>query len=465
MPFGSIIVQRYNDDMNLLIVGSGGREHALAWKLAQSPKTHSIYVAPGNAGTAQIATDVPASTTREIIAWLTAAQRTGPRIDFAIIGPDSYLSEGIVDEIQSLGIPVFGPTRAAAELEWSKTFAKELMREEGIPTAEFRAFADFDEAIAYARLQKFPLVIKADGLALGKGVVIAENHSEAENALEEMMQDKRFGDAGSEIVIEEYLHGREISIHAFCDGESAVLFPSSQDHKRIYDGDQGPNTGGMGTVAPVPWVTEEQLDEIREKIVMPTLRAMKKRGRLFKGILYPGIMLTDSGPKVIEFNARFGDPEAQSYMRLLETDLLDILMACEAGTIDDFGKKTPITWSEKSACCIVCASGTYPASSDSDKEIRGLDFFSNKKHGKEDVSDKKDVDEVVIFHAGTKIADSTDDTAVHERSIVTNGGRILGVTATSDNLQTALDIAYAAIEKISFDGIQYRKDIGQKSLS
>ncbi len=415
----------------ILVVGGGGREHALVWKLKQSPSVKDIFVVPGNAGTSKIATNIPISETDGIIEWL----KENP-VDFVVIGPDSYLGEGIVDKVQEIGIPVFGPTKAAAEIEWSKSFAKQLMREENIPTASFQIFKDFDEARSYIKNQKFPLVIKADGLALGKGVIIAQNLTEAEGALKEMMQDKVYGQAGTEIVIEEYLQGREISIHAFCDGESTVLFPSSQDHKRIFDDDKGPNTGGMGTIAPVPGVTKEQMKEIEEKVVLPTLRALKARGRIFKGILYPGIMLTENGPKVIEFNARFGDPEAQSYMRILDTDLMDIFIACVEGDLNS----TSIEWSKKSACCVVCASGGYPGEYEKEKQIQGLEKINNSN--------------VVVFHAGTK---SEGD------HVMTNGGRVLGVTAIGDNLEEALSGAYESIESISFDGMQYRKDIGAKS--
>ncbi len=422
----------YNTTMKILVVGSGGREHALVWKFKQSPMVRDIFVAPGNAGTAQNAKNLPISTTEEIINWL--KKNT---IDLVVIGPDSYLAEGIVDKVKEIGIPVFGPTKAAAEIEWSKSFAKQFMQEEEIPTASFKVFSDFNEAHEYARNQKFPLVIKASGLALGKGVIIAKNLNEAEKALKEMMVEKIFGNAGAEVIIEEYLEGREISIHAFCDGETAILFPSSQDHKRIFDGDQGPNTGGMGTITPVPWVDNKILREIEEKIVRPTIKALKKRGRPFRGVLFPGVMITTEGPKVIEFNARFGDPETQVYMKILETDLVKILLACVQGNL----KNQKITWSGKSASCIVCASGGYPGKYKKGEIINGLD--STYDSG------------IEIFHAGTK---------KESDNIVTNGGRVLGVTAVGENLKTALQKSYNAINKISFKGMQYRKDIGKKSL-
>ncbi len=433
--------------MNILIIGSGGREHALAWKLNQSPKVKQIYVAPGNGGTESIAKNIPLKTTPEILDWIKENQKnenSPERIDFVLVGPDDFLADGIVDELNLLNIPAFGPTKAAAQLEWSKVFAKELMKEEGIPTAECEIFTDIEKAREYIHKQiaekkenAFPIVLKANGLALGKGVIIAENQEDAEKALQEMMGDKIFGDAGNEIVIEEYLKGYEISTHAFCDGESYVMFPSSKDHKTIFEDNKGPNTGGMGVIAPLPKVTEEQMNQIAKQIIEPTLNAMKKRGAPYKGLLYPGIMLTDTSPKVIEFNARFGDPETQPYMRLLESDLLDILIACTNGTL----KEQKITWSSKSSACIVAASGGYPGKYEKGKKINGLENFNNEN-----------ADDVVVFHAGTK-----SDAG----KIVTNGGRVLNVTSLGDNLEDALAKAYTALESISFEGMQFRRDIGR----
>lgn len=415
--------------MDILITGSGGREHALAWKLGKSSKVKNIFVAPGNAGTAFIAHNVPASTIEEIVEWV-----KGNPVDLVIVGPDSHLAEGLVDTLQNIGVAVFGPTKAAAEIEWSKSFAKQFMKEEGIPSAAYEVFSDIENAKSYVKTQQFPIVIKASGLAFGKGVVIADSLKEAETALEDMMEDKIFGEAGSEVVVEEFLQGQEISVHAFSDGEHVVLFPPAQDHKRIFAGDTGPNTGGMGTVAPVPFVTEAQMEEIKDHVVVPTIQALKKRGQLFRGILFPGIMLTKTGPKVIEFNARFGDPETQSYMRLLETDLVEILLACIAGTLES----VDVLWSKGSACCVVCASAGYPDEYSKGKVIGGLDSLQNN---------------VVVFHAGTK-----NDAG----KILTNGGRVLGVTTTGRELEEALAKAYDAIEAISFEGMQYRKDVGFK---
>ncbi len=422
--------------IDVLVIGGGGREHALAWKLKQSPKVQNIFVAPGNGGTSNIATNIPISKTSEILEWL-----KNNKVGLVVVGPDDFLAEGIVDEIQKLNIPVFGPTKSASEIEWSKSFAKKFMVDAGIPTAKFETFRGFDKALEYIKSGKFPVVIKASGLALGKGVVIAEDFAGSEKALREIMNDKIFGEAGSEVVIEEYLIGREISIHAFCDGETAVIFPSSQDHKRIFEKDLGPNTGGMGTVAPLLWITSAHMKEIEEKIVLPTLQALKKQGREFKGLLFPGIMITDTGPKVIEFNARFGDPETESYMRLLETDLVDIIFACINGTL----KNQEMKWSSKSACTIICASGGYPGSYEKGKEISGLDHISDA--------------DVVVFHSGTKLG-----TKIDGEKIVTNGGRVLAVTAIGENLIDALSKGYKAIENISFEGMQFRRDIGKKSI-
>ncbi len=416
---------------NILIIGSGGREHALAWKLKQSPKVSKIFIAPGNAGTALLGENLSLKSSSEIIEWLKDNE-----VSLVVIGPDDYLAEGLTDKIKELNIPVFGPTQMASQIEWSKSFAKKLMEEEGIPTAKSKTFNDILQAKKYITDQTYPLVVKASGLALGKGVFIVKTFAEAEVALNDMMNKKIFGSAGDEVIIEEYLEGREFSVHAFCDGETVRLFPSSQDHKRIFEDDKGPNTGGMGTIAPVPWVTKELLKEIEDKIINPCLRGLKRRGAPFVGILYPGIMVTSCGPKVIEFNARFGDPEAQPYMRILETDLFDILQACVNGNLQNMEVK----WSNNFASCVVCASGGYPGKYEKGKKINGLDL---KDEG------------IVIFHAGTK---------KEGKDILTNGGRVLGVTSTAVKLKDSLEKSYQAIKNISFTGMQYRKDIGSSSL-
>jgi phosphoribosylamine--glycine ligase len=412
--------------MTVLIVGAGGREHALAWKLKQSPKVHKIFISPGNAGTALVGENINAKTQSEILGWL----RTNP-VDLVVIGPDNHLVEGLTDAIKEIGIKVFGPTKAAAKIEWSKSYAKQFMLEEGIPTARHRVFETAELARDYVQKQSFPIVIKADGLAAGKGVIIAGTVEEAEKAITEIMETKVHGESGACLVIEDFLEGFEISVHAFCDGEDAVMFPSSKDHKRIFDGDKGPNTGGMGTIAPVPIVPQEQMDLIRDRIVLPTLAGLKKRGHPFKGILFPGIMLTKYGPQVIEFNARFGDPETQSYMRILESDLLGILLACVSGSL----KNIEVKWSDKYACCVVLASAGYPGTYE-----KG--FAINLP---------ADSEELVVFHAGT---------ALRDNQLVTDGGRVLGVTAIADTVGDSLAKAFRALSPRVFEGVQYRNDIG-----
>ncbi|MFA6050199.1 MAG: phosphoribosylamine--glycine ligase [Candidatus Paceibacterota bacterium] len=419
--------------MNILVIGGGGREHALGWKIKQSHKTEKLFFAPGNAGTATIGENAVLDPKNHSSVIEFCKENS---VELVVIAPDDFLAAGLADSLLKAGIKAFGPTKAASELEWSKAFAKEFMVRHNIPTAAYKTFTDPNEAITYAETQSFPLAIKADGLALGKGVVIAESFEEAKDAIESMMEDGIHGDAGRIIVIEEFLTGREISTHAFCDGENVVMFPSSQDHKRIFEGDKGPNTGGMGTIAPLPWVTRELMERIKKEIVVPCIKAMKEEGKPFQGILYPGIMVTETGPKVIEFNARFGDPETQSYMRLLKTDLVDIMLACAEGALNEIN----IEWNEGAACCVVLASGGYPGTYEKGKEIAGLDTLS---------------EEEIIFHAGTKIQDG---------KTVTSGGRVLGVTAIGTDLKDALEKAYKTSEKISFEGKQFRKDIGAKSL-
>ncbi len=420
---------------NILIIGSGAREHALAWKLAQSPRIGKIYVAPGNGGTRQIATNIQieASNIDELVKF---AEKNA--IDLTVVGPDDSLALGVVDAFQARGLRIFGPTRAAAEIESSKAFAKELMRETNVPTAAFRIFSKHSEALVYVRERGAPIVVKASGLALGKGVYVCKTLAEAESALAETMLDHVQGNAGNEVVIEEFLDGQEISIHAFCDGKTFVLLPAAQDHKPIRDNDEGKNTGGMGTIVPVPWVTAKTLQEVDEAIVRPTLKALAERGRPFTGLLYPGLKMTSNGPRVLEFNARFGDPETQSYMRLLKTDLLDILEACVDGTLD----KLKIEWHQGFAVCVVIVSGGYP-----DEYKKGVPIYG--------IAEAERVPGIVVFHAGTKFDDE----------LKTSGGRVLGVSAVGETLRDALDYAYKAIQLIQFEGMQYRRDIGAKALS
>lgn len=400
--------------------------------MSQSPRFTKLYVTPGNPGTAEIAENIPVSKIPDILAWLD----THP-VDLVVIGPDNYLADGLADEVVKRGMPAFGPTKDAAEIEWSKRYAKELMREAGIPTARYRSFTNLEEARRYVGALEAPIVVKASGLALGKGVIIAESNGEADEALRGLMEERVFGEAGREVVIEEFLTGREISIHAFCDGERALMFPSSQDHKQVGEGDTGLNTGGMGTIAPVPWVTSAQMWEIKERLVDPLLEALRKRGRPFRGLLYPGLMMTAEGPKVVEFNARFGQPETESYMRLLDSDLLEILTACARGDL----RGVDVRWKSGAACCVIAASKGYPGNYEKGKEIRGLDSLGS---------------DIVVFHVGTKR---------EGEKLVTNGGRVLAVTAIDDNLRGALKKGYAALERISFEGMQFRKDIGATSLS
>ncbi len=417
---------------NILIIASGGREHAVGWRLAQSANVGKIYFAPGNPGTAKIGTNTNISAT-DFPALIEFAKKN--KIDLTVGAPDDILAAGVVNAFQKAGLKIFGASKEAAQIESSKAFAKELMKEEGIPTAKYQTFTDAKKAKAYVKKQGAPIVIKASGLALGKGVVVAHTLEEALSAIDDAMVTKVFGKAGEEIVIEEFLEGKEVSIHAFSDGEHVALFPTSRDHKPIFNDNKGPNTGGMGTIAPLTDVTSKQLEEIKEKIVLPVIAGLKKRNMPFVGCLYPGLMMTKDGPKVIEFNCRFGDPETESYMRLLESDLYEIINACVDGRLD----QVKITWSKQAACCIILASDGYPASSHKGDIISGLN---------------KTVKDVVVFHLGTKEADG---------NVVTNGGRVVGITATGKTLADALKLAYKQIgpKGIHFDGMQYRTDIGK----
>lgn len=421
----------------ILIIGSGGREHAIGWKVKQSPRCGEIFFAPGNAGTAGLGVNVDIKAT-DINGLLDFAKRE--KIDLTLALPDDPLALGIVDLFQSNGLRIFGPTKSAAKLEWSKAFAKEFMREHNLPTAKFKTFTnqEFTQAIKYVENHAVPVVVKASGLALGKGVLICNTKDEAKKAVEDILINKLFGEGGNEIVIEEFLTGPEISTHAFSDGVSCQVFPTSQDHKRVGEGDTGLNTGGMGTIAPVPFVNDALMAEIKGTVILPTLVNMEHSDTPFEGILYPGLMLTKDGPKIIEFNSRFGDPETQSYMRLLDTDIVAIFDAC----VDKQLSTLEIKWKELSACTIVLASGGYPGDYEKGKVINGIE--------------EAELDgNIVVFHAGT---------SVKEGQLVTNGGRVLGVSTTGVTLEDALKSAYKAIEKISFEGMQYRRDIGQKAL-
>lgn len=423
--------------MKILIIGSGGREHALAWKLAQNPDVTEIFVAPGNGGTAL---ETKVSNIR-----INAADLTGladfaltNRIDLTVVGPEDPLAAGITDFFQSKGLNIFGPCKEAAQIEASKAFAKELMVAAGIPTAAYGEFTSFDESVEYVRKQGAPIVIKADGLAAGKGVTVAFSLEEAENALKEIFVDNLFGAAGSKVVIEEFLDGEEASYLAFTDGETILPMVTSQDHKAVYDDDKGPNTGGMGAYSPAPVVTDDIYEFATQKIAYPLINEFKKRGIKYVGIIYAGLMVTAKGVKVLEFNARFGDPETQPVLTRLNSDLLEIFQACIDGRL----KETKAVWSDEPAVCVVMASGGYPKDYDKGYTITGIEK-----------ADK--VEGVKVFHAGT---------ATVEGTTVNTGGRVLGVTARAKDLKTAIKRAYEAAEEISWTDVHYRKDIGAKAL-
>lgn len=417
--------------MNILIIGSGGREHALAWKIKQSPHCEALYIAPGNGGTKELGENVVVDikNNQAIVDFVKEKD-----IGLVVVGPDDYLAQGVVDAVLAAGIPAFGASQAASRLEWSKAFAKEFMKSYGIPTAQSETFTSHDEAVRYIEDHPLPIVIKADGLALGKGVVIANTYDEAFATLRSFMLDAKFGESGKTVVIEEFLKGTEVSLHAFCDGKSAKLFPVARDHKRVNDNNTGANTGGMGTIAPIP-VTEDFLKDVLENVVMPVIDGMKGKGQPFSGILFPGLMvLSDGSYRVLEFNARFGDPECESYMRLLESDIVEIMLSC----VEQSLASQEIVWSKKSVVTVILASGGYPDSYEKGFPISGI------------AGAESDAD-VVVFHAGTT---STDG------HIVTAGGRVLAVSAVGDKQEIAREKAYRAVEKITFNGKQNRADIG-----
>jgi phosphoribosylamine--glycine ligase len=429
--------------MKLLVIGSGGREHALVWKLAQSPHVTQLWCAPGNAGIAQerlAKNSVPVECVNlgaeDLPKLLAFAQEK--KIELTVVGPDNPLALGIVDLFQKNGQRIWGPNRKAAQFESSKVFSQNFMEKYGIPTAKAGTFSAAGSAKAFAASLDGKCAVKADGLALGKGVLICTSAAEANKAIDEILVSKAFGAAGANIVIQEFLEGMEISLHAICDGKTAKLFPTSQDHKRALDGDQGLNTGGMGTYSPTPFLTDAQLADTGLKILEPFMRGCATEGIDFRGILYPGIMLTKSGPKVLEFNARFGDPETQVYLTRLENDLVELLDASVNGTLD----KIELKWKAEASVCVVMASGGYPGGYAKGKPILGLAGTAMLPN-------------VKVFHAGT--AKSGDQ-------IVTNGGRVLGVTALGGDLKAAQAAAYAAADKIHFDGAHFRRDIAAKAI-
>ena len=422
--------------MNLLVVGGGGREHAIIKKLKENPSVETIYALPGNGGIAQDAVCVPEIGAKDIPAIVDFAKSHD--IDFAVVAPDDPLALGCVDRLHEAGIPCFGPDAKAARIEASKVFSKNLMKKYGIPTASYEVFNDPAKALEYLKTASFPIVIKADGLALGKGVLIPQNLVEAEDAVKTIMEDKAFGDSGNEIVIEEFLTGPEVSVLAFTDGTAIRPMVSSMDHKRAGDNDTGLNTGGMGTVAPNPYYTADVAQVCMDTIFLPTLAAMRAEGCPFKGCLYFGLMITPQGPKVIEYNCRFGDPETQVVLPLLKTDLLTVMQAVENETLADL----EVEWSDGAAACVILASGGYP---------------SHYEKGKVMTLPETTPDNVTIYHAGDKL-DS-------KGRLVTSGGRVLGITATAPTLKEALADAYAAAETVEFEGKYMRHDIGRRALA
>ena len=419
--------------MNILVVGGGGREHAIIRKLKESRRVSKIYAAPGNGGISADAECVNIKAT-DIDGMVSFAKEH--QIDFAVVAPDDPLVLGMVDAFEAAGIPSFGPNRAAAIIEGSKVFSKDLMKKYGIPTAKYEVFDDPQKAIDYIRAEdSYPAVIKADGLALGKGVIIAEDFAQAEAAVRSMMEDKIFGESGSHVVVEEFLTGPEVSVLAFTDSKVVRPMVSSKDHKRVFDGDKGLNTGGMGTIAPNPYYTQEMADVCMKEIFLPTVEAMKKEGRPFKGCLYFGLMLTPKGPRVIEYNCRFGDPETQVVLPLLETDLLEIFESVYEERLSE----VDIKWKQGAAACVIMASGGYPQKYPTGLVIEGLD-------------DGGQVEGAVVYHAGTRREGA---------AYLTAGGRVLGVTAVGDDREDALTKAYAAVGRIHFEGCHYRKDIGK----
>ena len=421
--------------MKVLVIGAGGREHALVWKLSQSPLVKKIFAAPGNSGMARLAEGlpIPAHKTVELADF---ADSNG--IDLTVVGPEGPLVHGIVDYFHERRLTIFGPTKGAARLEGSKAFSKQLMEKCGVPTARFRVFGDLKEALAHLEKCSIPVVVKADGLAAGKGAVVAHTREEAIAALISMLKEKVFGEAGSRVVIEEYLSGEEVSVLAVVDGNHLILLEPSQDHKRLLDGDQGPNTGGMGAYSPVPRVTPQLMEQIKEKIFEPVMRGIAEQGSPFQGILYAGLMLTAEGPKVLEFNVRFGDPETQALLPRLKSDLAELLLAGCQGRL----REVHPVWDTRVAACVVLASQGYPGKYDMGREITGLQAV-------------EDLPETLLFHAGTK----------HEGSRwLTVGGRVFSAVGLGDTLEAALERAYVAAEKIQFEGKHFRRDIGARAL-
>ncbi len=421
--------------MKVLVVGGGGREHALCWKIKQSILVKELYCAPGNGGTAKIAENIPIKA-EDVDAIVDFVKNT--KIDFVVIGPEAPLNLGIVDMLEREGVMAFGPSKRAALLEGSKVFAKNIMRKYGIPTADFEVFDDAEKAKKYIVDQNKPLVVKADGLAAGKGVYVCKTKEEAINAINDIMVKRVFGSAGDKVIIEDCLEGEEASFLVFTDGEAIIPMDSSQDHKRVYDNDEGPNTGGMGAYSPAPVVNKEVFEKVMNKIIYPIIKGMNNEGIPFKGVLYAGLMIKDNEPYVLEFNTRFGDPEAQPLLVRIKNDIVPVLMGCIDGKLGN----EYLLWDERPAVCVVIASGGYPGEYKKGFEIKGLDDIDNEN--------------IYVFHAGTKMVDN---------KIYTDGGRVLGVTALGDTILNAIENAYIGVSKISFEGMHYRKDIGKKAIN
>ncbi len=423
--------------MIVLLIGSGGREHALAWKISQSNLLEKLYISPGNPGTSQTGTNIYPGNDQENILKFCKENK----IDLVVIGPEQPLVDGLADYLRANGIKVFGPGKKAAEIEGHKSFAKQLMTKYNIPTAAYNEFnsSENKEALTYIKNCTYPIVIKADGLAAGKGVIICGNYKEAEKTINDILVNKIFGEAGNKIIIEEFLEGEEASILAITDGDDFVLLPSSQDHKRIGENDKGKNTGGMGAYSPAPVITDSILKNIKEEIILSTLKGMKAEGRKFSGCLYAGLMINSLGPKVVEFNCRFGDPETQAVLPLIKGDFLKLLHSSASGKID----KTCVAYSDGTSVCVVAASGGYPGKYQKGFEIKGLQDFSS--------------DQIIVFHAGTQEKDG---------KIVTAGGRVFGITAVleENDIQKARTLVYGALQHIKFEGMYYRRDIGMKAL-
>jgi len=422
--------------MKVLVIGGGGREHSLVWKIAQSPQVTKIFCAPGNPGISEIAECIAIEPEQINLLYEFAVKE---KIDLTVVGPEAPLADGIVDKFSKHNLNVFGPDKNAAILETSKTFSKHLMRKHGIPTADFRNFDDYGHARKYVLSKGAPIVVKADGLSKGKGVFVCKTINDALQAIDSIMKDKVFGDAGDEVIIEELLIGEEISILAFTDGKTIIPMESSQDHKTIYDGDKGPNTGGMGAYSPVPLMTADLYHQVEKEILVPTVHAMNREERPYKGILYVGLMITSHGPRVLEYNVRFGDPEAQALLVRMKSDIVPIMLATVSGKLDTVN----LEWHPQASVCIVITSGGYPGNYIKGKEITGLDLLKNQK-------------DIHVFHAGTKFENG---------KIVTNGGRVLNVVACGDGISEAQKKVYDAVSRISFEGAYYRNDIANKAIT